>query len=427
MPPSNDSTVDEASRTDPDLDAPWTYATAAARRLGVPDDIEQRLLYPTHRQRITVPFERDDGSRGVCEGYRVRHDGVRGPYVGPHRYDLALTGNDCSGLAAATTVSAAIADVPFGGAAGGIAVDPTTLSRAERVGLTRSYAARITGLGADEDVLVPDVGTDERTMARVADALSDRGDGPRNAAVAGKPPALGGHREITRSAGYSVAHVTQDVLETDHDRPLTDATVAVYGTGHIGATAARLLEFRGATVIAMCNDEAGLTAPESENGLDTDLVPSYLERPGALSSYDEGTPTGTQNVLERDVDVLVLADPVTAVTAENADAVRAELVVEGATGSVTPGGQSVLEDRGVTVVPDVLATVGRPIAAHLEWIGSLGRDRMSDARVTNEFGYALTDAVEDVRDRRESCSLSWREAAYSVGLSRVAAAHEVVQ
>ncbi|WP_254763288.1 Glu/Leu/Phe/Val family dehydrogenase [Natrinema marinum] len=423
----HDTDSDETSRTTPDLDAPWTYATAAARRLTLPDEIEQRLLYPRQRQRATVPFERDDGSRGICEGYRVRHDGVRGPYLGPHRYDLGLTGDDCAGLAAATTVSAAIADVPFGGAAGGIAIDPTDLSRAERVNLTRSYATRVTGIGSQTDVLTPGVGTDERTMAQVADAIAGRPDGPQRGAVTGKPPALGGTRAITRASGHSVAHVTQDLLETDHDRPLSDATIAVYGTGHLGATAARLLEFQGGTVVAMCSDGAGLTAPESENGLDTDLVPSYLERPDALSAYDDGTVTGTENVLGRDADVLVLAEPATVVTAENAETIAADLVVEGATGSVTPGGQSILSERDIPVVPDVLATVGRPIAAHLEWVDSNGRDQLSDARVTNEFGYALTDAVDDVRDRRESCRLSWREAAYSVGLSRVAAAYEVVR
>ncbi|WP_222919783.1 Glu/Leu/Phe/Val dehydrogenase dimerization domain-containing protein [Natrinema sp. SYSU A 869] len=427
MTTDTDPANDEQSRTDPDLDAPWTYAMTAARRLSLPDEIEQRLLYPRHRQRITVQFERDDGTLGTCDGYRVRHDGVRGPYVGPHRYTPGLTGDDCAGLAAATTVSAALAGIPFGGAAGGVAVDPATLSRDERVRLTRSYAASVTGVGPDSDVFVPDVGTDERTMAQFADAVADRVDGPRNATVAGKPPAIGGFREITRASGQSIAHVTQDVLETDRDRSLSDATIAVYGTGPLGATAARLLEFRGGTVVAMCSDQAGLTAPDDEDGLDADLAPSYLERPGALAEYDDGEMIGTRNVLERNVDALVLSAPATVVTAKNADAIQADLVVEGATGSVTPGGQRALEDRDIAVIPDVLATAGTMIAAHLEWVRSVGRDRQSDARVSNEFGYALTDAVDDVRDRRKRCELSWREAAYSVGVSRVAAAHEVVQ
>lgn len=422
-----DTSGDEFSRTDPDLDAPLTYATTAACRLSLPDEIEQRILHSDHRQRITVPFERDDGTLGVCDGYRVRHDGVRGPYLGPHRYATTLTGNDCGGLAAATTIATALAGVPFGGAAGGIAVDPTTLSRNERVRLTRSYATRVTGMGPNSDVLVPDVGTDERTMARFADAVADRVDGPHNATVAGKPPAIGGFREITRAGGHSVAHVTRDVLETDHDRPLSEATIAVYGTGQLGATAARLLEFWGGTVVAMCSDRAGLTAPDDETGLDTDVAPSYLDRPGALEEYDDGTVTGIRNVLERTADVLVLAAPATAVTAANADAIEADLVVEGATGCLTPGGQRALEDRGITVVPDVLTMAGTMAAAHLEWVQSVGRDRPSAARVSNEFSYALTDAVDDVRDRRERCDLSWREAAYSVGLSRVAAAHEVVR
>lgn len=427
MTPHHDAIDDAIDRTDPDLAAPWTYATAAADRLGVPDGIEQRLLHPRQRERISVPFERDDGTLDVCEGYRVRHDGVRGPFVGPHRYYPALNGDDCAGLAAAATVSAAIADLPFGGAAGGVAVDPTTLSRDERSRLTRSYARRIAGVDRGDDVLVPDVGTDRRTMARFADAVSDDVDAPRAAAVAGKPPAIGGLRELDRPTGHSVAHVTREVLETDRDRPLTDATIAVYGTASRGAAAARLLDFRGGSVVAMCSDRAGLVAPADGDGLDTDLAPSYLERPGAIAEYDDGAVTGTENVLARDVDALLLAAPAAAVTAENADAIRADLVVEGTVGAVTPAGQRALADRGIAVVPAVLATAGRPIAAHLEWVRNVGRDRMSDARATNEFAYALTDAIDGVRDRRERCDLSWREAAYSVGLSRVAAAHEVIR
>ena len=421
----HDSPHDGPRRTAPDLDAPWTYATTATRRLGA-GEIEQRLLHPRHRQRVAVPFERDDGTLDVCEGYRIRHDGVRGPYVGPHRYYPELNGDDCAGLALAATVSAAIADVPFGGAAGGIAVDPTTLSPAERRRLTRSYASRVTGVDRGRDVLVPEVGTDQRTMAQFADAVTDRVDAPRTAAVAGKPPAIGGLREITRAGGHGVAHVAQDVLETDHDRPLSDATIAVYGTSPVGATAARLLEFWGGTVVAMCSDRAGLAATDGD-GLDTDLVPSYLQRPETLTDFDDGAMTGTENVLGCTADVLVLADPTTTVTAENADAIQADLVVEGTVGAITPGGQSALEECGVTVVPAVVATAGRTVGAHLEWIRNVGRDRMSDARVTNEFAYALTDAVDDVRDRRESCGLSWREAAYSVGVSRVAAAHAVIR
>ncbi|WP_339104137.1 Glu/Leu/Phe/Val dehydrogenase dimerization domain-containing protein [Haloterrigena salinisoli] len=416
----------DADRTAPDLAAPWTYATTATRRLGVPDEIEQRLLHPRQRQRISVPFERDDGTLDVCEGYRVRHDGVRGPYLGPHRYYPALTGDDCAGLAAAATVSAAIADLPFGGAAGGIAVDPTALSRDERVRLTRSYARRLSD-GERGDVLVPGVGTNQRTMARFADAATDRVDAPRTATVAGKPPAIGGLREIDRAEGHSVAHVTQEILETDCERPLSDATIAVYGVGVPGARAARLLEFRGGTVVAMCSDRAGLVAPDDGSGLDTNLVPSYLDRPGAIAEYEDGTVTGTENVLERDADALLLGAPETAITAEDADGIRADLVVEGTVGAVTPDGQRALEERGITVVPAVLASAGRAVAAHLEWVHNVGRDRMSDARVSNEFAYALTDAVDDVRDRRERCDLSWRDAAYSVGLSRVAGAHEVIR
>ncbi|EMA36840.1 Glu/Leu/Phe/Val family dehydrogenase [Halobiforma nitratireducens] len=426
MSPFHDSLDDGPQSTAPDLDAPWTYATTATRRLGLGESIEQRLLHPHGRQRIPVPFERDDGTVDVCDGYRVRHDGVRGPFLGPHRYVPDLDGDDCAGLALAATVRAAVAGVSFGGAAGGIAVEPSELTRTERVRLTRAYADRIDGVGPNDDVLAPDVGTDRRTMARFASAVSDRVDRPETATVVGKPPALGGLRELAVTGGRSVASVARDILETDHDRPLSEATAAVYGASSVGSAAARRLESRGGTVTAMCSQQAGIAADDGA-GLDTDLVPSYLRRPGALAEFDDGTMTGTENVLGHSSDVLLLAANTTAVTAENAAKVEADLVVEGAVGSVTPGGQRALEERGVDVVPAVLATVGRPIAAHLEWVRSVGRDRTSSARVTNEFEYALADAVGDVRERRDRCNLTWREAAYSVGCSRLAAAREVMR
>lgn len=424
MTHSQPNTAETVARTAPQLDAPWTYATVAARNVTTHDDVEARFFRPQHSQRITIPFERDDGSVEYVDGYRVRHDDARGPTLGPYRYHPALDATGCAGLATAATVTAAIADVPFGGAAGGVAVDPTDLSRDERVRLTRSYVHHVDGVGPHEDVFVPDVGTNERTMARFADAIADHVDEPHRATVVGKPPAIGGIEGPRSVTGHSVSLVTQDVLETDSGRDLEDVTVAVYGAGTVGAAAARQLEFRGATIVAICSDGAGLA---NEDGLDADVAPGYVDRPGSLTEYDGGTMVGTEDVLEYDADVLLLAGQGTSVTAENARSIEADLVVEGRFGAVSPGGQSVLEECSVTVVPDVLATAGTAAAAHLEWIQSVGRDRWSQARVRNELAYATSDALSDVRTWRESEDLSWREAAYAHALSRVASAHEVVR
>lgn len=425
MTPNTQSAPDETDRTVPDFVAPWTYLTDAIRRLGVPDEIGHHLRHPRQRQRLSVPFERDDGTVDVRQGYRVRHDRVRGPCLGPHSYRPAVDGDDVAGLAAAASISAAIADVPFGGAAGGVAIDPTELSREERARLTRSYATRVTGLGPRDDVIVPGAGADGRTVARVADELSDRPEAPSLGAVAGKPPALGGSRSVAPTGGHSAARVARDVLETDLERSLDEATIAVSGTGPVGATVARLLDFWDGTVDAMCSDRTGLVA-DDETGLDPDLAPSTLRGASEAASSDDGTLTGTDNVLEADVDVLVLAEPATTVTADNATWIDADLVVEASVGGLTPGGQRALDERDVPVVPATLATVGTMAAAHLEWVQSRGRDRMSDARVSTEFEYAIADAVDDVRERRDRCGLSWRDAAYSVACTRLAAAHEVI-
>ncbi|ELY99544.1 Glu/Leu/Phe/Val family dehydrogenase [Natrialba asiatica] len=443
MTTPHDTSTDTTSRTAPALDAPWSHLRTAAHRLSVPDDIEQRLLYARQRQQIAIPFERDDGTIDVRAGYRVRHDDVRGPYIGPHRYVPGLTIGDCAGLAVATAVTAALADVPFGGAAGGIDCDPETLSWDERARLTRAYARRITDIGPNSDVLVPDLGTDERTMARAADAVAEHVDGPHTATAAGKPAVLGGSREFTCAGGHSVAHVVRDILETDLNRSLSDGTVAVYGTSTVGATAARLLDRWGSTIVALCSDHVGLAVDgdsdeetddedgdsddATDDGIDTTVAPSYLDGPGAIDEFSGGTMTGTENVLEADVDVLVLAGSGTAVTARNAETIRADLVVEGAYGAVTAGGQRVLEEQDVAVVPAVLSLAGKLSAASLEWRRHVGRSEMSDTRMANELSYAVIDAVSDVRAHRVRRDVGWRDGAYELGLSRLVSAHEVVR
>lgn len=407
------------------LDAPRTFLTDAAESAGcsLSDGLEQRLATPQHSQRVALELERDDGSHTIVDGFRVRHDDARGPFLGPHRRQVGLTADDCAGLATAQTVTAAIADVPFGGAAGGLAVDPSTLSRDERDRLARQFAEQVDGIGPDEDVLASGLGTDGRTMAQFADAVADRVDGPHRATVTGKPPAVGGLEGITHAAGHSTALVAQDVLEEDHDRPLADATVAIVGCGPAATTAARLLEVQGGTVVAMCSCHGGLT---SADGLDVDAAAGALDRPGELTTAD-GTIAGTENVFERDADVLVLASPDVALTARRAKTVGASLVVEGTHGAVTPDGQRQLDSRPLTVVPDVLATAGSVVAAHLEWVQSTGRDRWGEARMRNELGYALLEAVDDVRERRDRDGLTWREAAYALALDRIDDAHEVIR
>ncbi|MCU4974461.1 Glu/Leu/Phe/Val dehydrogenase [Halobacteria archaeon AArc-m2/3/4] len=408
---------------DQHLDAPRTFLAAAACSLSDDHDLERRLATPRHSQRVAIELEREDGSDGIVDGFRVRHDDARGPFLGPLRCQPGLDTKDCAGLATAQTVTAAIADVPFGGAAGGLAVDPSTLSRDERDRLVRQFAERIDGLGPDDDVFTPGAGTDGRTMAQFVDRVADRVDGPHRATVTGKPPAIGGLEGISHAAGHSTALVTQDVFEEDHGRSLANATVTVAGCGPGATTAARLLERQGATVVAWCSSHGGLA---SADGLDVAAAVDSVRQPGELTTAD-GTMTGTENVLERDVDVLVLASPDVPLTARRAKTVGASLIVEGTHAVVTPDGQRQLDDRPVTVVPDVLATAGSVVAAHLEWVQSTGRDRWGEARLRNELGYALLEAVDDVRERRDRDELSWREAAYGLALARLDDAHEVIR
>ncbi|MFC4553199.1 MULTISPECIES: Glu/Leu/Phe/Val family dehydrogenase [Halorussus] len=392
----------------------------AADRLDLDEAVRERLARPTGVHRVTVPLERDDGTTETVVGYRVRHDGVRGPYKGGLRYHPDVTEAECVGLSMWMTWKCALVDLPFGGAKGGLRVDPGRLSAAERDRLTRNFADAIGEfVGPETDVPAPDLGTDAKTMARFADAYAGRAPRPAKGVVTGKPPAVGGLESRTEAPGWSVALVARETLR-HYDEAVDGATVAVQGFGSVGANAARILDDWGADVVAVSDVHGGVYDP---TGLDTREVPSHAERPGAVTDHDAAS-VSNEALLEMDVDVLVPAAVENVLTADNADEVEASLVVEGANGPTTPEADDVLAEREIPVVPDVLANAGGVTASYYEWLAAVnGRDRPSewtgervDARVVS--------AWTDVRDRVEAGGGRWRDAAFAVAVSRVAAAHE---
>ncbi|WP_440010572.1 Glu/Leu/Phe/Val dehydrogenase dimerization domain-containing protein [Halomicrococcus sp. SG-WS-1] len=396
----------------------------AAERVDVDEATLSRLFEPERVHRAAVPVERDDGGVETLTAVRVQHDDARGPYKGGLRYHPDVTEAECTALATWMTWKTALVDVPFGGAKGGVRVAPEELSDAERERLTRAYAREfVRDFGRDRDVPAPDLGTDAETMAWLADEYERvRGD-HRPGVVTGKPPVVGGSVGRESAPGRSVVAVADEACEY-HGIDLADATVAVQGFGSVGATAARLLDDRGADVVAVSDAGGGVHDPD---GLDVHAVPAHAETPNAVTDCDAadgGDRISNAALLELDVDVLVPAAVGDVLTADNAEDVQASLIVEGANGPTTAAADRVLEERGVPVVPDVLANAGGVVVSYFEWVQNRTRRPWTRETVLEQLDGHVLAAWDAVRERREAADCSWRDAACAVALSRVARAHE---
>ncbi|WP_159902877.1 glutamate dehydrogenase GdhB [Salinirussus salinus] len=392
----------------------------AASLIDADPNVVGRLNYPASVHEVTIPLERDDGTVEMYRGYRAHHDGVRGPYKGGLRYHPDVTREESIGLAMWMTWKCAVMDLPFGGAKGGVVVDPKELSDAEMERLTRRFANEIRNLiGPMTDIPAPDMGTDAQTMAWIMDAYSVQEAETIPGVVTGKPPVIGGSEGREEAPGRSVAIVSRELCEY-LDRSLADTTVAVQGYGSVGGNAARLLDEWGADVVAVSDVNGAAYDPD---GLETASIPLHDEVPGAVTDYGEQTLTNA-DILELDVDLLVPAAVGNVITEANVDDVRADMVVEGANGPITFGADAVLAERGIPVVPDILANAGGVTVSYFEWLQDINRRSWSRQRVNEELEAEMLDAWNDVRREVDDRGVTWRDATYIVALSRIVDAHE---
>ena len=424
-----ESTADdpESATTATDVEPESAVETArrqlqhAAEHLDLDPNVVERLKHPAKVHEVTVPIERDDGTVEVFTGYRAQHDSVRGPYKGGLRYHPDVSRNECVGLGMWMTWKCAVMDLPFGGAKGGIAVNPKALSDDEKERLTRRFTQEIRhAIGPTLDIPAPDMGTDPRTMAWLMDAYSMQEGETVPGVVTGKPPVIGGSEGREKAPGRSVAIVARELIE-HYDRALDSTTVAVQGYGSVAANAARLLDDWGATVVAVSDVNGAIYDPD---GLDTRAVPSHDEKPEAVTRQDVGETLTNPELLELDVDLLVPAAVGNVLTADNAPDVAADMIVEGANGPTTSAADEAFADRGVPVVPDILANAGGVTVSYFEWLQDINRRSWSLDRVHDELETEMLGAWNDVRAEYEARDVTWRDAAYIVALSRIADAHE---
>ncbi|WP_303659919.1 glutamate dehydrogenase GdhB [Haladaptatus halobius] len=416
----SDSEVSHPSESESALETARRQLYHAANHLDIDSNIVERLKYPKKIHEVTIPIERDDGTVEVFTGYRAQHDSVRGPFKGGLRYHPEVTRDECVGLGMWMTWKCAVMNLPFGGAKGGIAVNPKALSPNEKERLTRRFAQELRDvIGPTQDIPAPDMGTDPQTMAWLMDAYSMQEGETTPGVVTGKPPVVGGSEGREEAPGRSVAIITRLVCEY-YDRQLEETTVAVQGYGSVGSNAARLLDEWGATIVAISDVNGAMYDP---TGIDTHSVPSHDEKPEAVTEYAD-TVISNDELLTLDVDVLIPAALGNVITKENADAIAAEIVVEGANGPTTSTADAILAEQEIEVVPDILANAGGVTVSYFEWLQDINRRSWSLKRVNDELETEMRAAWNAVQAEFESRDVTWRDAAYIVALSRIAEAHE---
>jgi glutamate dehydrogenase (NAD(P)+) len=392
------------------------YFDQAAAILDLDAELHAVLTTPYRELTVQVPLRLDDGELIVVRGYRVQHNGARGPYKGGVRYHPTADLNEVRALASLMTWKTALLDLPFGGAKGGVEVDPMGMSQGELQRLTRRFTNGIQHLlGVYRDIPAPDMNTNAQTMAWMMDAFSST-HGYSPAIVTGKPLDLGGAPGREAATGRGCVYVL-DAYCTHHGLDLTGLRVAIQGFGNVGSWMARELHERGVRVIAVSDVRGAVVDPD---GID---VPGMVALTGAGRSVVEaarGDVITNETLLELDTDVLVPAALGGVITEANAEQIHARLIVEAANHPVTPGADKILRDRGVVVLPDILANAGGVTGSYFEWTQNIQQFTWKEDRFTLELKDRMQGAYRFTQAFADEHTVSLRQAAYAIGIKRVA-------
>jgi glutamate dehydrogenase (NAD(P)+) len=395
---------------------------AAADILGLPDGTRQILREVKRELTVHFPVRHDDGTVHLYSGYRVHHNISRGPAKGGIRFTQGLTLETVRALAMLMTWKCAVVGIPYGGAKGGVDVDPRQLSVNELEHLTRRYATEIGLLiGPEKDIPAPDLGTDARVMAWIMDTISMHQGHSVTASVTGKPTDIGGSEGRADASGRGVTDLTLEALKYLN---IEDAvpTVAIQGFGKVGRSATYLLHEAGLKVVAV-SDSRGATY--NPNGLDLDALEAHRQFRGTVGGFRKGEDLTNRELLELPVTVLVPAAIEDQVTEAVADHVHARLVTEAANAAISPEADRVLNDRGVMVIPDILANAGGVIVSYFEWVQDLQAFFWEREEVNTKLHHVITRAFYEVLHTSVNRRLDMRTAAYTLGVQRVADASTV--
>ena len=394
----------------------------AAEKLGLQENMRQRIKFPQRILIVSIPVRMDDGKVIRFEGYRVQHNVMRGPAKGGVRYHPNVTMDEVKALATWMTWKCAVAGIPYGGGKGGITCNPKEMSLNELERLTRRYFSEIMPIiGPEKDIPAPDVYTNAQTMAWMMDTFSVNKGYTVPGVVTGKPIEIGGSlgRETATARGtvYTIESAAKHL-----NMDLSNATCVVQGYGNAGSNAAKLIHEIGTKVIAVSDSKGGII---NKNGLDLDEVEKHKKETGSVIGFSDADDITNLELLSTECDVLIPAALENAITNENADDVKTKIIAEAANGPTTPEADKILEDKGVFIIPDILANAGGVTVSYFEWVQNGQNFFWSEDEINNRLREIMLASFNSVLEMREKHNAHMRIAANMLGISRVAQAAEL--
>ncbi len=397
------------------LEATNTYFQHAAEHLSLSERARQILLGPYRSIKVEIVVEADDGNLLQFYGYRVQHDYSRGPMKGGLRYHPSVDEEHSSALAALMTWKTAVIDVPFGGAKGGINCDPSLLSKRELSAVTRTFVSAVHDvIGPNLDIPAPDVNTNPEIMGWIMDEYSKyKGFSP--GVVTGKPLSLFGSEGRTEATGRGVMYMLQSALATD-GREIKDVTVAIQGFGNVGSHAARLIAEQGGQVVAVADHLGGLY---KKGGIDIPALCAYATKHHTIKGFEGADSMPNTEIITYEADVLIPAAMEDVITQENVQQIKAQYIIEAANGPTTPVAHEALVDKGIVVIPDILANAGGVTVSYFEWAQNIQQFKWDYERVVTELEKKMKRGYRDVLAMAQERKVDLRTAAFILGVQRV--------
>src|SRR4051794_31259578 len=391
------------------------YFDDAAGRIGIDDDIAAVLKSSYREVQVQIPIVRDDGRLQVFSGYRVQHNGARGPYKGGVRFHPEVDLDEVRALASLMTWKTAIAGIPYGGAKGGVNCPAGEMSDREQEAVARSFMDKIEKvLGPNRDIPAPDVNTNAQTMAWMMDEYGKL-HGHTPACVTGKPISLEGSLGRESATGRGLVYMFEEAAEDGGIAP-AEVRFVVQGFGNVGSWAARVLQDLGATLVG-ASDAYG--AIVDDGGIDAYKLADHLEEDGNVADFQDAEQVSHDDLFEVDCDVLIPAALGGMIHERNADKIKAKIVLEGANSPTTPKADQILADNDVHVIPDVMANAGGVIVSYFEWVQNMQHMRWDEDDVNNRLRKIMQRAYNDVKEKAKDREIPLRPAAYELGIERV--------
>ena len=397
------------------------YFEVAAENLGIPDDVAGVLTSSYREVKVQIPVKLSDGDIHVFSGYRVQHNGARGPYKGGVRFHPEVDLDEVRALAELMTWKTALTEIPFGGAKGGVNVDPDHLESSEEEAVARSFMNKVEKvLGPTRDIPAPDVGTNAQTMAWLMDEYGKL-HGHTPACVTGKPIALEGSFGREAATGRGVVFMYEEAaprLDLEPER----TRLVIQGFGNVGSWAARIMQDLGATLVGA---STGAGAIRNDDGIDAEELAQHIEDGGTITDYERADEISQEELLETECEVFIPAALGGMIHKGNAEKLNCKMIVEGANSPTTPKADEILADREIFVVPDVIANAGGVVVSYFEWVQNLQHFRWNEDGVNEELRQIMRRTFRQVNDRARDTDLPLRQAAYELGIERVVEAAKI--